>query len=317
MKLFSVLIVCLGFALQTWSQAVPSKSEGFKFFVTFGNEAEKSWGDDDFSQVIFFIVPKSFNKPFYIRIFDPDVGGEFDEAKGAFNTFTRFSVYGGKGAYSNSAARSIDPIEGYDSGRRLLSKTFGKMPQYDGKYYVMGPLKPLDGEFDNNFGGYVFKIIVSGARGDDGNLYSFFLSSNPNQNIPIDGANAFTYEYAMRLKSDGGVSHIYPFLDKGLTSVMLYNFDYDHDGEVYVYTVSKNRHMSAASGDNEWKKGNHKITSAEHNTSMDVQLFNKKGVNNNVTVYILNQYEDAVGFFSAPIGGVPKYRYKLKVNIVQ
>ncbi len=317
MKIYFTVIGLVLFSLTSVAQAIPSKAEGFEYFVTFGKQAEASWGDDDFSQTIFFIIPKNYTKPFYIRIFDPEVGGMHDEKKGDFNTYTRFTLYGGKGAHSNKAARSIDPIPGYNSGVRIYSKTFGGQPQYDNKFYVMGPFKPIDGEYDANMGGYIFKITVDGVKGDDGNLYNFFLSSQSNSNVSIDGANAFTYEYALRLKSDGGVSHIYPFIDAGLSSVILYNFDYDKDGEVYVYTVSKNRHVSAVSADNVWAKQAHKMTKAEHNTSMDVQLFNKKGVNNNVTVYVLNQYEDAVGFFSVPIGGVPKYRYKVKVNITQ
>ena len=40
--------------------------------------------------------PKDYTKPFYIRVFDPDCGGENDEIQGEFNTKTKFSVYGGK-----------------------------------------------------------------------------------------------------------------------------------------------------------------------------------------------------------------------------
>ncbi|MGB0404180.1 MAG: hypothetical protein ACPGEG_08795 [Salibacteraceae bacterium] len=311
-----LLFTCFLFAsLLSLGQAIPSTSEGFKYFVTFGNEASPSWGDDDFNQTIFFLVPKNYNRPFYIRIFDPDIGGLHDEKKGEFNTYVRFSLFGGVGAHSTLAAKGINPEEGYDSGTRICSKTFGNNAQYDNKYFVMGPFKPIDGEYDENMGGYIFKLTVDGVRGDDGNLYNFFLSTDAKNNISIDGANAFTYEYALRLQSDGGISHIYPFIDKGLSSVILYNFDYDKDGEVYVYTVDKNRHVSAVSGDNVWSNQAHQISEVEHNTSMDVQLYNKKGVNNNVTVYVLNQYEEAVGFFSVPIGGIPKYRYKVKINM--
>lgn len=310
---FTILSMVLFFSV--YAQPIPSKAESFEFFVTFGKQAESSWGDDDYNQTVFFLIPKHYRQPFYIRVFDPDVGGQHDEMKQVFDTYTRFSLFGGKGAHSNEAARNVNPVPGYDSGKRIYSKTFSQSPQYDNKYFVMGPFNPLDGEYDEVMGGYIFKVIVEGVKGDDGNLYNFFLSSQSGSNRKIDGANAFTYEYALRLKSDGTVSHLYPFIDGGISSIILYNFDYDKDGEIFVYTVAKNRHLSAVSGDDEWKKGVHKISSAEHNSSMDVQLLNKKGINNNLTVYVLNQYEDAVGFFSSPIGGVPKYRYKVKINL--
>lgn len=198
--------------------------------MTFGNEASTSWGDDDFNQTLFFLIPKNFNKPFYIRIFDPEIGGLHDEKKGEFDTYVRYSLFGGKGAHSSDAAKGINPEEGYDSGSRIYSKTFGNNLQYDNKYFVMGPFKPFDGEYDVNMGGYIFKLTIDGIKGNDGNLYNFFLSTKAEKNIPIDGANAFTYEYTFRLGERGEISHIYPFIDKGLSSIILYNFDYDNEG---------------------------------------------------------------------------------------
>ena len=80
------------------SQAVPGKDENIPFLVTFGKEGKTSWGDDDFNQIFFFSIPKDFTQQFFIRVFDPDCGGEHDEIQGEFNTRTMFSVYGGKGA---------------------------------------------------------------------------------------------------------------------------------------------------------------------------------------------------------------------------
>ncbi|MEJ7658733.1 MAG: hypothetical protein WKG07_03470 [Hymenobacter sp.] len=37
------------------------------------------------------------------------------------------------------------------------------------------------------FQGYVYKVVVRGLSGNDGNLYRFFLSSSPNLNVPIAG----------------------------------------------------------------------------------------------------------------------------------
>jgi hypothetical protein len=54
--------------------------------MTFGKDSDTDWGDDDFSQAFFFQVPKDYDQPFFIRVFDPDTGGEIDEIRGEFNT---------------------------------------------------------------------------------------------------------------------------------------------------------------------------------------------------------------------------------------
>ena len=63
-------------------QAVPGKDENIPFLVNFGKNGETSWGDDDFYSIFFFTIPKDFNRQFYIKVFDPDCGGENDEIQG-------------------------------------------------------------------------------------------------------------------------------------------------------------------------------------------------------------------------------------------
>ena len=71
-----------------------------------------------------------------------------------------------------------------------------------------------------SWAGYVFKIIAKGISGDDGNLYRYFLSTEKNSNIPVEGGNAFTYEYTFRLSNNqNNVSQIYPYLDDKVISV--------------------------------------------------------------------------------------------------
>src|SRR5688572_8518196 len=98
------------------AQQVPATDQNFPFLVTFGNKADKSWGDDDFEQTFFFCVPQTSTQPIYIRVFDPDAGGKCDEMRGTFDTQTRFSVYGGVGAHSNPDARKQDPVGNFKSG---------------------------------------------------------------------------------------------------------------------------------------------------------------------------------------------------------
>ena len=61
------------------AQPVPNIEENIPYLMTFGKQAETSWGDDDFSQTFFFLLPKDYSNPVFIWVYDPDVGGDVDE----------------------------------------------------------------------------------------------------------------------------------------------------------------------------------------------------------------------------------------------
>lgn len=314
MRSIALLILTL-FSLSSIAQQVPSSFEQIDYLVTFGSASHKSWGDEDHSQVFFFVVPKSFTKPIYIRVFDPDISGNLDEKNGAWNTLTRFRVIGGKGTHSHADSKKTDPVGKYDAGTLLDSRVFGVNPQWNNKWYTFGPFNPLEGEFSEQFGGHVFKVIAEGIQGNDGNLYKYFLSTNPYINREVEGANAFTYEYSFRLPIPyNSVAHLYPFIDNEVVSLTQHNFDFDNEGVVMVYTVAKNRHKGAASGNYKWAKSTHMIEDEEKNTTMDIQIVKKGASRNDMVCYITNQYDEAVAFFSVPVGGPPKFKYKVNVN---
>jgi len=101
----------------------------------------------------------------------------------------------------------------------------------------------------------MFKIICDGISGDDGNLYKYFLSRDPNNDVPIEGANAFTYSYTFRMWNDiKSVSHIYPYIDTGIVYVLERNFDWDDDGEILVVSRVRRGYKVKVSGQNNWEE---------------------------------------------------------------
>jgi len=309
MKFSYCLLITLIFVCYGYAQRVPNESEGIDYIVTFGKDAPSSTGDDDHVQIFFFTIPLSYDQPFYIRVFDPETGGEHDEAKGGYNTKSKFTVYGGKGNFSNEDARKPNPEGNYNSGNIVVSKIFGAEPTYDSKWYTFGPFNPAEGEVSEVVRGRVFKIITQGLTGDDGNAYRFFLSVNAAKNIPVEGANAFTFEYTFRLPLSKSTAHLYPFIDKSILSITQFNFDFDKNGQILLYSLVKNRHESNTSGDNTWVSAKHEITDAEKNTTIDLQIFKADATINTMSMYVTNQYNKTVAFFSVPIGGPPKFKY--------
>ena len=86
MKKHIVLVSLILVAITAQGQPVPSPQENIPFLVTFGKKADTSWGDNDFSQIWFFVVPETYKGQVFIRVFDPDVGGINDELNGVYDS---------------------------------------------------------------------------------------------------------------------------------------------------------------------------------------------------------------------------------------
>ena len=164
----------------------------------------------------------------------------------------------------------------------------------------------------------MFKIVCEGISGDDGNLYRYFLSRNPENNLPIEGANAFTYEYTFRMWNDfKSVAHIYPYVDTGVIYIRLRNFDWDNDGHILVVSRYKQGIEAPISNEDDWAESRIAIEPPEVGSSLDFQFHKRQGElvkNNNVVVTLENQRGDALQFFSSPIGGVPVYQTSIAVR---
>jgi len=314
-----LFILFFGFlSIYGFAQPVPAKDENIPFLVTFGAKADKSWGDDDFCEIFFFVIPKDYKQPFFIRIFDPDIGGKNDEGKGIFNTKTNFSVYGGKGCITNKDATGINPVGNYRSGNLLCEKIFGVDKKYDNNWFTFRPISQTEGEYSEKYGGYVIKVIAQGIAGDDGNLYRYYLSTKPNVNEPVEGSNSFTFEYTFRLHNDPKeVSHIYPYLDDRVISIKQSNFDWDNDGELFFVSVKRKAVLMKESPNNEWVTSEHKILDGERKSSLDIQMHKNPNApvnNNNVVFYIRNQYGELLPFNNVPIGGIPHPKSVIKIR---
>ncbi len=319
-KISWIFILFILTVYNLYSQSAPAAEENIPYLVTFGADADKSWGDDDFCQIFFLRIPMDQTEPIYIRVFDPDTGGELDEGKGEFNTQVSFSVYGGEGSWSNEDAQGVDPIGNYKSGNLLASRTFQANIKYDNEWYTFGPFNPFEGEYVEKYDGRIFKVIAEGLSGDDGNLYKYFLSISPNENKEVEGGNIFTYEYTFRLSNiQNDVSQIYPYIDDRTISIEISNYDWDNDGFIRIVSVAKNGVLCETSGENNWVVSEFPIIEEEKNTSIEIQFVKNRARlirNNNVVVTVQNQYGDLLPFFVVPIGGIPVYNPKIRMKAI-
>jgi len=301
-----------------FSQPAPATEENIPYLITFGKDARTSWGDDDFCQIFYCIIPPSQTGPVYIRVYDPDTGGDLDEQNGEFNTIVNFSIYGGKDCWSDSTAQLLNKTENFKSGYLLASKSFGADPKYDKKWYSFGPFNPSEGKYVEKLGGRVIKIIAQGISGDDGNIYKYFLSTSPFKNVAVEGGNWFTYKYHFRLSDDQKqVCQIYPFVDDRTISIQISNFDWDNDGTIRIFSVSKNGIFCDVSGDDNWVNQVFPIVDEEKNSTIEIQFIKNQNIevrNNNVAVIVRNQYGISLPFYVVPLGGVPVYSPKIRMK---
>jgi len=313
-----IISFILSAGIGLFSQSAPAIDENIPYLITFGGAAKTSWGDDDFCQIFYCIIPPSQTGPVYIRVYDPDTGGDLDELKGEFNTIVNFSIYGGNDCWSDTAAQVLKNSENIKSGYLLSSKSFGNEPKYDKKWYSFGPFNPSEGKFVEKLGGRVFKIVAQGISGDDGNIYKYFLSTSPNENVAVEGGNWSTYKYHFRLSDDQKhVSQIYPFVDDKTISIQISNFDWDNDGIIRIFSVAKNGILCDVSGENNWVIREFPIVEEEKNSTVEIQFIKNQSVqirNNNVEVIVRNQYGISLPFYVIPIGGVPVYSPKIQMK---
>jgi hypothetical protein len=305
------IFILLTVSTLAFTQPVPNVEENIPFLMTFGKEAETSWGDDDFSQAFFFLIPQDYDQPFFIRVFDPDTGGEVDEIAGEWNTRSVYEVFGGESVWTEVDARETAPEGNYKSGTLLASRAFTQNPRYDNSWYTFGPFNPAQGEYVDFYEGYIFKIICEGVSGDDGNMYRYYLSTDADDNRLIEGANAFAYEYSFRMHNDyEEVAHIYPFVEEGTISVKISNFDWDVDGNIMVISVARIGRNVRTSAENHWADDELRVQPEEIGTSFDFRFVKARPLvrNNNVVVNVRNQRGETMPFYTIPIGGVPKYK---------
>jgi len=318
MKYAWIILIILKAGLPVFSQSAPAIDENIPYLMTFGGNASTAWGDDDFCQIFFCVIPSSQTNPVYIRVYDPDTGGDLDEVKGEFNSVIQFSIYAGNGCWSDTAAQSIHPSGNYKSGYLLSSKSFGADLKYDKKWHSFGPFNPSEGEYVEKLGGRVFKIIAQGISGDDGNIYKYFLSTSQIENVSVEGGNFFTYKYHFRLSDNQNhVCQIYPFVDDRTISIEVSNFDWDNDGIIRIFSVAKNGILCDVSGEDNWIVRKFPIVAEEKNSTIEIQFIKNQSVqvrNNNVVVAVRNQYGISLPFYVVPIGGVPVYSPKIRMK---
>jgi hypothetical protein len=302
-------------AYQAQDCSSPDTTLDSGYLGTYGAESAfaPGQGDDDQRQVIFFEVPEHTAQPLYVRIYDPDCGGQLDVQNGQVwdSTFS-FVLYGAAGAYTDPDARLSHPTTGAYSGMPLDSVTFGQDAVTDGRWFSLGPLSVSDGEQVG--GSRIFKLVVEGASSPttmlnwaDLNLYNVALSTSDTANTAPEGARIWAYSWTYLIPA-GQVStppRLYPYLGPSTDTLILSNWDFDrYDQNAGLEFTSPARTLQLGpehvSGDNELRSGSAAVLETERSTTWLVRVWAglDPSADNLVTVWATDAHGRALPLFA-------------------
>jgi hypothetical protein len=284
-------------------QKLPAPEENIPFLVTYGKDAPISTGDNDHIQEVFFLVPLDHMGPFFLRIYDPWVGGDNDFITDDSETCTEFSVYGGNGVFEPG---------NHSSGIRLQEATFCDKNKKPDEWHTFGPFTPDQGQLSEKLNATIFKVIAKGLSGKNGNQYYYVLSQRSDENKPIEMARFHYWEITFSLwNNPNNASHIYPEICGPMKSMQVRLFDWDGEGMVRLVTVLRNGDYLDIPGDAEWTENLIQLQEEEYNTSLDLQVLRDQTdsvKSKTVTIQLLDEKGEPLH----PCGKPFFYKYKIE-----
>lgn len=252
--------------------------------VNYGPGQSIREGDDDFRQIVFFMINEKFTDSLYVRIFDIDCGGDFDLNFGSWNTETRFELYGGAGAFSSPTLKNAKPDdEDIAAGKSLASMVLGENRELNNSWYNFAHISPLDGEKIGD--AYYLKLVVQGVRGDDANAFDVNLSTSANANDSVEEFSMFSYSPTFRLRKDENVASINFFVPEEVKSINVHNFDLA-GASVQLVTAFRSNLPVRSSGQGEWVKSSSNLESIETGRECALALGQGNESPNDVSLYI-------------------------------
>ena len=251
--------------------------------VTFGRDASIEEGDSDHGQVIFIRVPESEQRPLHLRLFDPDVGGAFDELLGEWNTTTRFRLYGGAINIEPRIERHKDEVI-IENGELLAEAIYGEDPLLDGQWSNFATFRAEQGLLQGKE--RLFKLVVEGMAGDDGNVFDLAVSLDPRRNIPPPGLLLYSYVPTVHVpQGSKRFAEARFFVPDGMSRIQIHNFDMDH-ASVWFETPFRRLGSVHSSGRGVWVVDQVELAPWEQGTENAISIATLAHSFNDATFYV-------------------------------
>ncbi|MGF1500966.1 MAG: PKD domain-containing protein, partial [Paracoccaceae bacterium] len=198
-----------------------------------GPDAASRVGDANKRDRFYISVPADAEGRFYVRLYDPDLGGAHDTLYAPLTTeTTRFQIKGGEGAFTASArpgpladgARALGTPEDDDvGGEVLVERDFGDGPLGNEAWVALAPFEAAQGEIVGDRA--YFRFDVLGIEGNDGNVFAFEVSRSADASVSDPDVRILAYSPTLRWPDNtDGVVEI-PFEAREGMALTVQNFD--------------------------------------------------------------------------------------------
>ncbi|WP_421724758.1 PKD domain-containing protein [Bauldia sp.] len=202
--------------------------------VNYGAAAAPRQGDNDHAQAIYLSVPATTTGPLYVRVFDPDIGDSFDEVEGRANTRMRYALFGGPDAYVPEVAELEALTETERTAGELLADTaYRRDRNVDGAWVTIAEVSPDQGDLVGDQ--RIFRLLVEGTNGDDGNVYDVTVSTADDANVAPDDLRIFGTTISARMPRRGVITELRFMVPDDARAIVVGNFD-AAAGEAFLTT---------------------------------------------------------------------------------
>ena len=224
-------------------------AEKTPLMVTYGASAQPIQGDPTPSQVVYLSVPENTAGKLYLRIFDPETIGKYDLIYRGANTTMRYEVFGGKGAYAGAKTQVKDTPKELTGGTLLSQARFGTDRKTDGKWETIAVLRADQGDLVE--GRRIFRLVVAGETGGDGNAYDIALSSRDDDVVRPQGLRIYSYAPTVRIPDRRNLTELRFGIPADAWSLTIGNFD-AANGKVTLETAFRSVPLTPSGQDN-WR----------------------------------------------------------------
>ena len=270
-----MVLLVAGFLLALTASPLSAQQARGIFFSVFGPQAPDVFGDPDHRQAFYFDVPVDEAKPVYLRIFDANVGGRYEERHGTFNTRARYILVGGESA-NRVYTSKLDPLAPdvyFDNQDIIYDRTIGNDPALDATYFVIGDL-PKGSGFVTEDGYRRYALIVIGLGGDDSNYFDLLLSYDPDAKTIPTTTRTFVYDLSIRIPDQEEFLGQIKLDTYGNEQLNISTYDMD-DVPMAIEIPMRADHPLEPSGDGRWLTTEYRVPDPELTKQVGLNIFGR------------------------------------------
>lgn len=304
---FGIFGLAIGIAAILGARALAQDASPIEtpLLVTYGQDAPTREGDPTHKQIVYIDLPASLTDRVYVRLYDPDSGGAHDLIYGQANSETRFALYGGDGADAGPPedGRKVTDAE-LTAGTLLAERRYAEDPRTDGQWVAFALVSPDQGALVGDR--RVFRLVVDGERGNDGNLYGIDLSLRDRRLVPPEGARLYSFAPTIRVPNRSTLTELRFTAPEGETDLTIENFDAAY-GKLSLQTAFRTIPLHP-SGQDQWRTDTVTLDQEERGAMAAITLQGGGEIPNDATFFITVRADRPVPLDLPPFNWIPNHR---------